>query len=81
MKINRIEEFNKVKQTIKNLYPQASCGIFNTCNWCGDLTTNIFSSEHFKVDICYECKYFEVFGTTDKEWDELKRLYEELTSD
>lgn len=78
---NRIEEFKKVKQIIKNLYPQASLGIFNTRNWCGDLTINIFSGEHFEVDICYQCEYFEVFGTTDEEWTELERLYEELTND
>lgn len=40
--MDRIEEFKKVKQIIKSLYLQASCGIFNTRNWCGDLTTNIF---------------------------------------
>lgn len=79
--MDRIEEFNKVKQIIKSLYLQASCGIFNTRNWCGDLTTNIFSGKYFKVDICYPCEYFEVFGTTDKEWDELERLYEALTDD
>lgn len=79
--MNRIEEFKKVKQIIKNLYPQASLGIFNTRNWCGDLTINIFSGEHFKVDICYQYEYFEVFGTTDEEWTELERLYEELTND
>lgn len=79
--MNRIEEFKKVKQIIKNQYPQASLGIFNTRNWCGDLTINIFSGEHFKVDICYQYEYFEVFGTTDEEWTELERLYEELTND
>lgn len=81
LEMDRVEEFKKVKQIIKNLYPQARCGIFNTHNWCGDLTINIFSGEYFKVDICYECEYFEVFGTTDKEWNELERLYEELTND
>lgn len=79
--MNRIEEFKKVKQIIKNLYPQARLGIFNTHNWCGDLTINIFSGEYFDVDICYQYEYFEVFGTTDKEWDALERLYEALTDD
>lgn len=79
--MDRIEEFKKVKQIIKNLYPQAMYGIFRTRNWCGDLTINIFSGKYFDVDICYDCEYFEVFGTTDKEWDELERLYEELTYD
>lgn len=79
--MNRTEEFEKVKQTIKNLHKQARYGIFNTRNWCGDLTINIFQGEYFDIDICYQCEYFEVFGTTDKEWDELKRFYEELTND
>lgn len=79
--MNRIEEFKKVKQIIKNLYLQASCGIFKTRNWCGDLTVNIFSGKYYEVDICYQWEYFEVFGTTDEEWDELERLYEELTDD
>lgn len=78
---DRIKEFKKVKQIIKNLYLQASCGIFKTRNWCGDLTVNIFSGKYFDVDICYQWEYFEVFGTTDEEWDELERLYEELTDD
>lgn len=73
--MNRAEEFEKVKQIIKDLSPQADCGLFNG-RWCGDLMENIFSGEYYKVDICHKYKYFEVFGTTDEEWTELEKFYE-----
>lgn len=76
--MNRTEEFEKVKQIIKELYPQVSCGMYNTHNWCGDLTASVFSGEYFKVNICCEYEYFEIFGTTDEEWAELKNIYKEF---
>lgn len=76
--MSRTEEIEKVKQIIKEWSPKARCGIFNAHNWCGDLTINVFSGEYFQIDICYGYAYFEVFGTTDKEWAELYEFYMEV---
>ena len=39
---------------------------------------NIYESEDLIIDICYGYAYFEVFGLTDEEFDELENYYESL---
>lgn len=76
--MTREEEFSKVKKIIKAFYPMADCGLFDTRNIVGDTMSNLFDGEYFQVDICYHYSYFEVFGTTQNEFDELIKLYNEL---
>jgi hypothetical protein len=63
------------KKIIKENFKSADCGIFNCRNWAGDPMTNIYSSDGLRIDICYYYAYFEVFGLSEEEFDELKEYY------
>lgn len=76
--ILRAEEFNEVKEVIRNYFNRANCGIFNTRNVVFDRMSNVFKGKYFKVDICFNYAYFEVFGTNEKEFDQLKKYYEKI---
>jgi len=76
--MKREKEFEKVKKIIKKYYGDACCGIFDTRNIAGDEMENIFEGEYFTVDICYYWNYFEVFGTTEKEFEILEHYYLDL---
>lgn len=76
--MTRAHEFEKVKELIKDYYSDANCGIFNSRNIAGDTMSTIFLGEYFTLDICFGWAYFEVFGTTDKEFKELKKIYEKM---
>ena len=66
------------KEIIKSDYHQASCGIFNCRNWVGDPMTNIYNDGELSIDICYHYAYFEVFGLSDEDFEELERFYNNL---
>lgn len=53
----------------------ANCGIFNTRNIVGDSMEEIFNNDGLKIDICRLWKYFEVFGLSDDEFEELEKFY------
>ena len=72
------EEFNKVKEKIKEYYDEASCGIYDTRNLVGDAMTTIFRGKYIQLDICFYYSYFEVFGTTEEEFEKLYDYYEGL---
>lgn len=79
LKINeREKEFIKIKSLIKENHEDAACGLFNTRNFAGDNMSTIFTGKYFTLDICYYWRYFEVFGTTEKEFRELKKFYKNL---
>lgn len=75
MKKERLDEFEKVKNIIKEEYEYGDCGIFSTRNWAGDYMTTIFRGKYFTIDICYDYSYFEVFGMTEKEFTALESYY------
>ena len=79
--MNREVEFKKVKEMIKEYYKDAECGLYDTRNLVGDKMTTIFHGEYFTLDICYYWSYFEVFGTSEKEFKELEKLYDELSQE
>ena len=62
----------------KNLN-EGDCGIFNTVNLAGDTMTTIYNEDGLTIDICYEWRYFEVFGLNDEEFEKLKEYYNGLT--
>ena len=64
-----------VKKIIKENYKNADCGIFDSRNIVGDWTTNIYNDNGLTIDICYEWSYFEVFGLSDDEFNELEKFY------
>jgi hypothetical protein len=66
------------KKIIKENYKDADCGIFDSRNIVGDWTTNIYNDNGLTIDICYEWNYFEVFGLSDDEFNELEKFYYSL---
>lgn len=74
----REKEFKKIKKMIKKFYKFGDCGLFNTRNIAGDEMETLFKGNYFQLDICYFWAYFEVFGTTSDEMNELFNLYNKL---
>lgn len=73
--MNRV---NKVKEIIRNYYSDAECGRFFTRNIVGDPMLTIYADDEITVDICYRYSYFEIFGLTEDEEDEVFAYYEAL---
>lgn len=76
--MNRKEEFQKVKELIKKYYKYSKYGIYNTRNIVGDPMKTLYIGKYFKLEICYEYGYFEIFGTTNEEFEELEGYYASL---
>lgn len=74
--MTREEEFEKVKTVIKENVEDANLGLFFERNIVGDPMENIFKGEFFKIDICYGYMYYEVFGCTEQEEEELDKFYQ-----
>jgi hypothetical protein len=68
----------KAKEIMWENYSQAECGIFNTHNVAGDLMGTIYDENGLRIDICVHYGYFEVFGLTYEEFEELERFYNSL---
>ena len=73
--MNKLE---RAKEIIKEYYDMANCGIFDTRNIFGDRMTTIYEDDELVVDICYGYSYFEVFGLSDEEFNELEKYYSSL---
>ena len=63
------------KRIIKENFAYGDCGLFNTRNLVGDLMETIYDEDGLTIDICYEWSYFEVFGLTMEEFEELSIFY------
>lgn len=66
------------KKIIKNNIEDARCGIFDCSNTAGDIMTNLYNKDGLIIDICYHWEYFEVFGLSENEFDELFDYYESI---
>ena len=66
----------KAKEIIREYYRIADCGIFNSRNIVGDVMKTIYEDEGLTIDVCYCYSYFEVFGLSDAEFEELARYYD-----
>ena len=61
----------KIKKLIEFLKEKFPNGIqmFNTKNWIGDSTCNIYDEDGIQVDWCIEYDYLEIFGLTEEEFE------------
>ena len=71
-------KLEKAKEIIKEHIEDAHCGIFNTINTAGDQMTRIYDDDGLQIYICYYWEYYEVFGLTVAEFEELEAYYEQL---
>lgn len=74
--MQRKQELEKVKEIIRENFVFGDCGIYNTRNIIGDSMSNIFTRKYFEVDLCFNYSYFEIFGTTETEFNEILEFYE-----
>lgn len=77
----RYQELIIIKTLIDQYYNQASSGFFDCRNVLGDNMFNLFQGKYFQLDICYDYEYFEVFGTTKCEFNDLQEVYEKLSNE
>lgn len=77
--MSNISRIDKVKNVIRNRCTDAMCGLFFTRNLVGDPMSTIWEEDGVTIDICYEYEYFEVFGLTEEEENELLAFYTVLT--
>ena len=71
-------KLEKAKEIIKKNFRYGDCGLFKSRNVFGDPMHNIYNADGLKIDICFCCGYFEVFGLTDEEFKELEEYYIKL---
>ena len=71
-------ELQKIKEIIKEKFDDYSCGIYNSRNIVGDPMHKIFNGKYFRLDGYYHYSYYELFGTTDEEFKEVKDFYNTL---
>ncbi len=76
--MSRLETAKKI---IKENIRDAKLGIYPDRNTANDTMINIYAENGVYIDICYEYNYFEVFGLTKKEFNELRDYYLELCID
>ena len=76
--MTRQEEFDVIKNLIKENFKCGACGLFNTRNTEFDRMDTLFEGEYFTLDICYHWEYFEVFGLSYNEFVELSDYYDKL---
>lgn len=69
----------KAKEIVNTYYSSAAYGIFNSRNIVGDVMDTIYEGEGLVIDVCYGYSYFEVFGLSDVEFEELERYYDSLS--
>lgn len=72
------DKLNIAKEVIKNNIADAKSGIFDCRGEYGDALHTLYLNNGLCIDICYYWGYFEVFGLTDEEFDELEKYYEGL---
>lgn len=63
------------KIIISERISSADLGIFNSRNIVGDPMTTVYRGNQLIIDICYPHAYFEVFGLSEKEFEELEAFY------
>lgn len=66
------------KKIIKENFESADCGLYDTRNIVGDPMVTLYSDDGLIIDICYRYAYFEVFGLSSDEFDELGKFYVSL---
>lgn len=71
----------KVKEVIKNNIEDALFGIFDCRNIAGDKMETIYDNNGIRIEICYRYGYFEVFGLTCSEFEEIDAFYKHLVND
>ena len=73
-----MNNLEKAKEIIRANYSDARYGIFDSRNLIGDVMNTIYEGDGLTIDICYCWGYFEVFGLSDADYEELETYYNSL---
>lgn len=73
---NDINQLQVLKDIITQYINVGSCGLFNTGNCVGDQLVNLYADDRVQLDFCPDWEYFEVFGLSDEQFDELTKFYD-----
>ncbi len=73
-----MSNLEKAKEIVKTYYKYADCGIFDSRNTVGDRMETIYAGEGLTINICYGYSYFEVFGLSESDFEELEKYYNSL---
>lgn len=71
-------ELGLIKKIIKKNYKKAPYGIYNYERVEGDKTYLMYSGTYFTLVISYEHGYYEIYNTSNSEYEELKKFYNTL---
>lgn len=74
--MTKLSKLDIAKIIISERISSANYGIFNSRNIFGDPMTTVYRGNQLTIDICYPYGYFEVFGLSEKEFEELADFYE-----
>lgn len=72
---------DEIKKVIIDNYESADCGLFFSRNVVGDTMVTLYNKGDVTIDICYDYSYFEIFGLTLEEEDEIMSIYKDLQED
>lgn len=64
-----MNKIDKLKIFLQENYPNEQA--FNTRNIVGDSMETVYNEDGIMVDYCYYYEYIEIFGLTDKEFEDL----------
>lgn len=68
------------KQIIRKYYKDADCGLIRSRNVLDNWLLTLYHKDGLTINICYDYRYFEVFGLSDDEFNELEKYYDCLLS-
>lgn len=68
-KSERDLQIEKLKRFLQENYPNIQA--FNTRNICGDYMVTVYNEDGIAVDYAPEYEYIEIFGLTEKEFNDL----------
>lgn len=71
----------ELKRIIKDNIKYANCGIYFTHNIVGDPMTPVYIGGKYTVYICYPYNYFEIFGLSKGQQEELEDFYKKTLKD
>lgn len=63
------------KTIIKEHFKDGDCGLYDTRNESGDIMQTLYDHDNLQIDICKDYRYFEVFGLSYGEFEELGKFY------
>ena len=76
-KEDRRKEIDEIKKIIEEKIEDYDCGIYDTRNVVGDPMSTLYEGKYIQLGACYYFSYYEVFGTTKKEFKEIEEFYKE----